>query len=120
MARWDAKTVRTTEVPTVVLVGCTAGFLARCRAAAAAVGAVVVQTTVESAATVCAERRPLVLMISDAICAFDPSGYVALARDVRATLVRLPSEQLADAELERTLNEAVRAALRRRADRHSS
>ncbi|WP_437283462.1 hypothetical protein WME90_23665 [Sorangium sp. So ce375] len=62
-----------------------------------------------TAATIAAERRPLAILLSNGVYARDPADFEALARDVRATLLRLDDE-VSERELEVMLNGALREA----------
>lgn len=114
MSRWDAETLRSSNVPTVLVIGASPEFLARCRSGSAKAGAVVISSTVQAATTTAAERRPVAIVLTADIHGFDPGAFAALAKDVRATLVTVPDEAIPSPALESAIEKAVTSALRRR------
>lgn len=65
------------------------------------------------AVTYIAERQPLVIVMPEDLYAFDAEEFDALARDVRASLLRV-DEDIAEATLELLLGAALDAAIVRR------
>ncbi len=111
MARKDPPTVKMqSSVPLVLLVGASAELAARCKPLAASHGAVLKACDVASAATMAARWRPEVILVSEAAHAFDPAEWEALARDVRAALVSVEAEGIADAALAALLLEGIATA----------
>src|SRR5204863_79360 len=66
-----------------------------------------------NAATAAAERRPLAIVMLDDLYAFDPEEFAALARDVRASMVRV-EEDIPAAKLALLLMAAIDDAAARR------
>ena len=62
------------------------------RVTSIATNARVVTTDIASAATHVARERPFAIVVSDEVYAFDAAEFDALARDVRASLIVLPTE----------------------------
>src|ERR1700754_1653425 len=62
------------------------------RAVMLATNARVVTTDIAGAATTVARERPFAIVVSDEIYAFDSGEFDALARDVRAVLIALPTD----------------------------
>jgi hypothetical protein len=62
------------------------------RVTTSATNARVVTTDIASAATHVARERPFAIVVSDEVYAFDASEFDALARDVRAALIVLPTD----------------------------
>lgn len=104
------------SVPVVLLVGATPEFVARCKEVAAALKAVVKTSDVAAAPTMAARWRPEILLVSDAVHAFDPDEWSVLARDVRAVLIPLTSEALPDAALSTVIFEGIAKATELRND----
>jgi hypothetical protein len=77
----------------IVVVDGPATLIEAVRRAAGAVSrsARVVRADIASAATDVARERPFAILISDQLYAFDADEFEALARDVRATLLPLPT-----------------------------
>jgi len=115
----ERATARPVHLPTVLAVGCSDALLARCWDAIGPLGVMVRDCGVRGLATLAATRQPLAIVIPRALYARDADELEALARDVRATLVRV-DEHADDRELEATLSLAVRASMRRREGRASS
>jgi len=115
----ERATARPVHLPTVLVVGCSSALLARCWDAVAPLGVMIRDCEARELATLVATRQPLAIVVQSALYALDPGELEALARDVRATLVKV-DEQAGDRELEATLSLAVRATMRRRDGRTSS
>lgn len=107
---------RTANVPPCVLaIACEAEVLRRVHDVALATGAGLKTATLADAATVAAERRPLVMVIEEAIYAFDPNEIMLLARDVQSSLVVIEDSTTAT-ELEGRIKVGIARALQRRDD----
>jgi hypothetical protein len=85
----------------------------RCGRALSTLGALFHRGTIENAATVVAERRPLVIVIPQDVYEFDPHEFDALARDVSASLLRV-DDGVSEAMLEMLLGPALEAGMQRR------
>jgi hypothetical protein len=106
-------------IPTVLAVGCTDALLSRCWDALSGMGVMVRDCEPSRAATLAAARQPLAIVVPTRIYALDPEELEALARDVRATLVRV-EEDASGRALADTLTGAVRTAVRWREERSPS
>jgi hypothetical protein len=109
----DETTLRALNAPTVLAIGCPPELTARCAEALEGIGAVLVGADVVTAPTVAAARKPLAIVLMEDLHAFDPDEFDALARDVRASLVKV-AEDISAAMLELLLSAAIDAALDRR------
>jgi hypothetical protein len=90
-------------------------LFARCLSAAVRSGVLVHRCEVAAAATFAAERRPVAIVLSNAVYALDPDEFDALARDVRATLLKV-DEEVSERELEAMFAAALRERDRRQDD----
>jgi hypothetical protein len=112
-------TAKPVHIPTVLAVGCSDALLARCWEALASLGVMVRDCEPALVATLAAARQPLAIVVSSEVYALDAEELEALARDVRATLLRV-DDDAGGRELAATLVGAVRAASRRRGERPGS
>jgi hypothetical protein len=103
----DIPTARVNPAPVLLVVGTSRGFARRCRDAAISGQALVVETDVASAPTVAAQTRPLALLLSEEIFAFDPPSFTGLASAVRAQVVVVPNEDIDQSELESLILNAI-------------
>ena len=88
-------------------------LLAACRESTRYVGATNVEVTgVKSVATDVAKWRPFAIVIEEELFAFDPSEFIALARDVAAEVVTVPTSLGRD-ELVAILLPRLKVALKR-------
>lgn len=85
-------TANARTLPTVMAVGAGPELTGRCRTAATAAKAFFEWTDVAGANTAAARCRPLVLVISEDVYAFDAQEFEALARDIRARLLRVDED----------------------------
>ncbi|MFT3775123.1 MAG: hypothetical protein QM820_57990 [Minicystis sp.] len=99
--------------PTVLTIGCSTELQQRCADALAAIGAVLKHGELPQAPTLVAERRPLAIVLPQALYDFDPLEFDALARDVSASLLRV-DDDMPTAMLELLLGAAIDAAIARR------
>jgi hypothetical protein len=111
----DETTLRALNAPTVLAIGCPPELTARCAQALEGIGAVLAGADVVTAPTLAAARQPLAIVLMEDLYAFDPDEFDALARDVRASLVKV-EEDISAAMLELLLSAAIDAALDRRRD----
>jgi hypothetical protein len=102
-----------TRIPTALIIGAEPELLDRCQAAAVEVGVVVKGCPVSMAASLIQERRPLAIIVPDAIYSLDPQRYEIMARAVVGTVVRIDPE-VSDHDLEEMLYRAVRASVKQR------
>ncbi len=89
MKTTDGSTLTALAAPAVLAIGCSPDLVARCVQALEGIGVALRTCDFLNAATVAAERRPLALVMLEDLYAFDPLEFDALARDVRASLVRV-------------------------------
>jgi hypothetical protein len=101
------------QIPTVLLIGGDQDLLERCQAAAMDAGIVVKACPVSMAAALAEERRPVAIVVTQAVYALDPVRFETLARDAISTLVRVDST-LAEDELGMMLATAVRESRKQR------
>ena len=87
----------------VVVGGPTKMIEAAKKAATAAAGAISVACPVSDAATTAAKNRPFALVMSQEVYEFDCDEFVALARDVKAELIAIPTRQATREELQKKL-----------------
>jgi hypothetical protein len=87
-------------------------LFARCLVAATRSGVLVHRCELPAAATFAAERRPVAIVLSNAVHALDPEEFNALARDVHATLLKV-DEEVTERELEAMFTGALRERERR-------
>ncbi len=102
--------------PCVLAIACDPEVLRRVHDVASTTGAALRTATLTDAATVAAERRPLVMVIEEAVYAFDPNEIMLLARDVQSSLVVLEDGTTAT-ELEGRIKVGIARALQRRDDK---
>lgn len=113
MPNGDHTTLTAVAAPTVITIGCTPNLNRRCARALASTGVTLKDCEVSNAATTVAARQPLVIVVVEDVYAFDPGEFDALARDVRASLLRV-EDDIAEATLELLLGAAIDATLERR------
>ena len=113
MPNGDHTTLTAVVAPTVITIGCTLDLNRRCARALASTGVTLKDCEVSNAATTVAARQPLVIVLVEDVYAFDPEEFDALARDVRASLLRV-EDDIAEAKLELLLGAAIDATLERR------
>jgi hypothetical protein len=111
----DHLTAPAIPAPSVLAVSCPPGLVSRCAGALLSIGIGLRECGFVNAATVVAERRPLVILIVKDIYSFDPDAFDALARDVQASLVRV-DEDIPAATLELLLATAIDDAAARRSE----
>lgn len=114
MARPGQITVTPVRVPSVLVVLDAAWpeLFARCLGAAVRSGVLVHRCEVAAATTFAAEKRPLAIVLSNAVYDLDPDEFEALARDVRAALLKV-DEEITERELEAMFAAALRERERR-------
>ena len=106
-------TLEHTSVLTVVVVGGPDELVEATRRATAIVThASVVVADLPTAATQVARARPFAIVVSDEIYAFDAAEFDALARDVQATLIALPTHGVPPRVLQERLTPLVMDAFR--------
>jgi len=113
MPNVDHKTLTAVRAPTVITIGCSTDLNDRCARALLSTGVSFKDCEMSNAATLVAARVPLVIVLVEDLYLFDPEEFDALARDVRASLLRV-EEDIAEAKLELLLHAAIDAAIDRR------
>jgi hypothetical protein len=109
----ERATEKPVHIPTVLAVGCSDAMLARCWDALVGLGVMVRDCEPALAATLVASRKPLAIVMPSHVHALDPEEFDALARDVRATIVKIDDDATTE-EISAVVGVALRAALRRR------
>jgi hypothetical protein len=109
----ERATEKPVHIPTVLAVGCSDALLARCWAALAHMGVMVRDCDLTLLPTLVASRMPLAIVMPEQVYARDPVELDALARDVRAMLVKVHAEATVG-EIEAVVGVAIRSTTRRR------
>ncbi|MCC6551547.1 MAG: hypothetical protein IT372_00820, partial [Polyangiaceae bacterium] len=114
MARPSQITSTPIHVPCVLVVmdAVWPELFARCLVAATRSGVLVHRCELQAAATFAAEKRPVAIVLSNAVYSLDPVEIDALARDVHATLLKV-DEEVTERELEAMFSGALRERERR-------
>jgi hypothetical protein len=99
-------------IAVVVIGGPDALIDAARRVTTTATSARLVTTDIASAATHVARERPFAIIVSDEVYAFDSAEFDALARDVQASLIAIPTEGHPARLLQERLTPLVLDALR--------
>jgi len=99
MARNDAPTLRQMHVPVALVIGCAKDIVQVVEDAALSAQVLVAECTVAEATNAAAEMRPLVMIVSEDVYAFDPDSFEALAQDVRSQVLTVPTENVKPEEL---------------------
>ncbi|MBI4953579.1 MAG: hypothetical protein HY908_16260 [Myxococcales bacterium] len=111
----DAPTLRQLTIPMVLLAGLSQRLLATLNEAALSVQVLVSDCTLQEAANIAAQVRPLVIVLTEQNYRFDPESFDHLARDVGASLLRVPNDEVDAAVLGERLAAAMLEAEQRRA-----
>ena len=109
----ERATEKPVHIPTVLAVGCSDALLARCWAALAQMGVMVRDCDLALLPTLVASRLPLAIVMPEHVYARDPVEIDALARDVRAMLVKVHPDATVG-EIEAVVGVAIRSTTRRR------
>jgi hypothetical protein len=106
-------TIEHTPVLAVVVVGGPEALIEAVRRVVALIGNATVATAdVKAAATQVARVRPVAVIMSEEIYAFDAAEFDALARDVQSTLIALPADAVPARVLQQRLTPLVMDAFR--------
>jgi hypothetical protein len=114
----ERATEKPVHIPTVLAVGCSDVLLQRCWAALAPMGVMVRDCELALLPTLVSSRMPLAIVMPEHVYARDPVELDALARDVRAMLVKIHAEATVG-EIEAVVGVAIRSTRRRREGRDS-
>jgi hypothetical protein len=98
----EATTLRQFKIPVVLVVGGTEDLISAVSEAALSAQVLVAECTVENATDTAAQMRPLVIIIPEDVYTSESNNFEALARDVRAEILRV-HEGTAASELEADL-----------------
>ena len=101
------------RIPTALVLGAEPELLDRCQEAAVEVGVVVKGGPPSMAEALAEERRPLAIVVPEALYALEPSRYEAMTRAVASTLVRVHADVDAR-ELAEMMFRAVRTSVKQR------
>jgi hypothetical protein len=113
MSRSRTPTLEHTPVVGVVVIGGPEPLIEAVRHVnEIATSAHVTTADLASAATLVARERPFAIVVSDEIYGFDAAEFDALARDVGATLIALPTEGVPQRVLQERLTPLVLDAFR--------
>lgn len=107
---------RTASASVVLLVSASEQLAERCRRLVFVEGADLLACDLVSLRGSAAWLNPLAIVMTQDVRAFDPEGFVELARRIGAELVVLPSENVSDTQLTAMITAALDIAQRRRAD----
>ena len=99
----EATTLRQFKIPVVLVIGGSEALIAAVSEAALSAQVLVAECTVENATDTAAQMRPLVMILPEEVYLADSNNFDALARDVRAEILRVDDE-LRGAELESELS----------------
>ena len=102
-------TANAMTLPTLLAIGAGDGLFARCKASASASRLFIEAADMSNAATMAARHRPMVLVLTEDLFAFDPEEFEALARDVRGRLVRV-TDDITQIELNTRVSRALQEA----------
>jgi hypothetical protein len=103
MARNDSPTLRQLHVPVALVIGGARELVRVVEEAAVSAQVLVAECTVGEATNAAAEMRPLVMIMSEDVYAFDPDSFEALALDVRSQVLTVPPEGVQAEELKAKL-----------------
>jgi hypothetical protein len=106
-SRSDIPTAKVTPAPVVLCVACDAATVRKCRDSAIDGGATLVETDISNTATMCAQTRPLVLVVPEAVYEFDSASFDELAMDFQIRVVRLPPDELSQEKLDALILDAM-------------
>jgi hypothetical protein len=90
----DVPTLRQFKIPVVLVIGGSEALIGVVSEAALSAQVLVAECALEDATDTAAEMKPLVLIMGEATYSEDPEGFEALARDVRAKILRVLDSQL--------------------------
>lgn len=108
--RSDMPTIKVSPAPVVLVIGCPSNLGQRCREAAIMGHALVVECEVKSARTLATQTWPLLLVVLKETYDAEASALDALADEVRARLLVLPSKDIPQASLEELIVDAITRA----------
>jgi hypothetical protein len=111
----DDTIVASLSAPSVLAIACSLGLVTRCHRAVERIGVDLCACSFVEGPTMVAKRWPMVIVTLEDLFAFDPAEFVALARDVQASLVRV-AENVSVPMLELLLSAAIDATTARRGE----
>src|SRR6185436_17617292 len=107
-------TTNAKTLPTVLVVGAGAELIERCRRSAETAKSFLELADMANAATMAARCRPMVIVLTEDLYAFDPEEFDALARDVRGKVIRVADELVPQLELDARILGAIAEVKRTR------
>jgi hypothetical protein len=102
-----------TAVPVVVIVGCSPEFVARCRAVARDLLALVLDCDL-STLRASASSAPCLILVKKSVCDANAQAFRAFAEQVHAEVVTLADESASRPAIESAFSKAIRASEQRR------
>ena len=99
----EVPTLRQFQIPVVLIICGTEELIGAIGEVAVSAQVLVSECGEEDATTTAAQMRPLVIILHEDIYQQDPSAFEALARDVRARVMRVARGESDPAELEQRL-----------------
>jgi hypothetical protein len=106
---FEAQTLRQLRIPVVLVVGGTEELIGAVSQAALSAQVLVAECTVDDATNTAAQMRPLVLILPEDVYQADANNFEALARDVRAEILRV-DEAMDATEIESELAQLMARA----------
>ncbi|MEO7330797.1 MAG: hypothetical protein ABI193_19635 [Minicystis sp.] len=103
MKRSEMPTVRIKPAPVILILGASPGFIRRCNDVTMLAQAVVVETDISSFSRVAAQTRARAVVMPEAIFNTNSPLFTALANEAGTRIVTIPSETIAQLELESRL-----------------
>ena len=100
MRESESPTLKHMQIPVALLVGGTERLISAVSDAALSAQVLVAECTVADAATMAAQMRPLVIVMTVEVYQFDPDSFDALAQDVRSRLLTLDDNAIDHVALE--------------------
>lgn len=107
-------TLRQFQIPVVLIICGTEELIGSIGKVAVSAQVLVSECGEEDATTTAAQMRPLVIIMHEEIYQQDPANFEALARDVRARVMRVASGENDPVELEKRLKALMAEAEARR------
>jgi hypothetical protein len=106
----ELPTLRQFQIPVVLIICGTEELIGAIGEVAVSLQVLVSECSEEDAATTAAQMRPLVIILHEEIYQQDPIGFEALARDVRARVMRVARGHTEPLELEQRLTQLMAEA----------
>jgi hypothetical protein len=107
---FEAQTLRQLRIPVVLVIGGTEELIGAVSQAALSAQVLVAECTVDDATNTAAQMRPLVMILPEDVYQADANNFEALARDVRAEILRVDDRSADAAEIEAELSQLMARA----------